>query len=259
VTYLGTTDTDYRGDIERPMATWADVDYVLAAANEMFPTAGLKRADVVSSWAGLRPLIHEEGKSPSELSRKDEIFLSSTGLLSIAGGKLTGYRKMAERIVDRVCRNLGVKADCPTARMPLSGGAFADPSQMRRFLEQRIGEARQIELPPAAVADWFDKYGSNVDVLIERAFAWKRACADTPELLRKTEAWYAVEHEMAATLNDYLIRRTGRLYFERPALGGYYPLVAQDFADLLGWDPERSKREMEAFRQEYEAVLSFGE
>jgi glycerol-3-phosphate dehydrogenase len=257
VTYLGTTDTDYRGDRERPMTTLADVDYVLEATNFMFPDAHLTRADVVSSWAGLRPLIHEEGKDPSELSRKDEIFRSSTGLLSIAGGKLTGYRKMAERIVDQVCRDLGVKAACSTADLPLSGGAFAVPSDMGRFLEQRIGEARQIELPPAVVADWFEKYGTHVDVLIEKAFAWKRDFERMPDLVRRTEVWYAIEHEMALTLNDYLIRRTGRLYFERPALATYYPLVAADFAQLLGWDESTLYREMAAFQREYEAVLDF--
>jgi glycerol-3-phosphate dehydrogenase len=257
VTYLGTTDTNYRGDHERPMTTLADVDYVLEATNFMFPKAHLTRADVVSSWAGLRPLIHEEGKDPSELSRKDEIFRSSTGLLSIAGGKLTGYRKMAERIVDQVCRDLGVKAACTTAQMPLSGGAFATPSDMGRFMEQRIGEARQIDLPPAVVVDWFEKYGTDVDVLIEKAFAWRRDFERMPDLVRKTEVWYAIEHEMALTLNDYLIRRTGRLYFERPSLATYYPLVAEDFAQLLGWDESTLYREMAAFQREYEAVLDF--
>jgi glycerol-3-phosphate dehydrogenase len=257
VTYLGTTDTDYQGDRERPMTTLADVDYVLEATNFMFPKAHLTRADVVSSWAGLRPLIHEEGKDPSELSRKDEIFRSSTGLLSIAGGKLTGYRKMAERIVDTVCRDLGVKAACTTAQMPLSGGAFATPSDMGRFMEQRIGEARQIDLPPAVVGDWFEKYGTDVDVLIEKAFAWRRDFERMPDLVRKTEVWYAIEHEMALTLNDYLIRRTGRLYFERPALKTYFPLVAEDFAQLLGWDESTLYREMAAFQREYEAVLDF--
>ncbi|MDX1667761.1 MAG: glycerol-3-phosphate dehydrogenase/oxidase, partial [Saprospiraceae bacterium] len=97
-TYIGTTDTPYDGDPDHIPITSADVDYLVKAVNYMFPDVHLREADVESSWAGLRPLIHEEGKSASEMSRKDEIFESKSGLISIAGGKLTGYRKMAERV-----------------------------------------------------------------------------------------------------------------------------------------------------------------
>ena len=83
----------------------------------MFPDINLELDDIVSSWAGLRPLIHEEGKSASELSRKDEIFVSDTGLISIAGGKLTGYRKMAERVVGSHCQENGRRIRYRTERM----------------------------------------------------------------------------------------------------------------------------------------------
>ncbi|MEM7039750.1 MAG: glycerol-3-phosphate dehydrogenase/oxidase, partial [Bacteroidota bacterium] len=97
-TYFGTTDTTYENDLVHPRVTRSDADYLLKAVNHMFPSVKLTDADVRSSWAGIRPLIHEDGKSPSELSRKDEIFYSETGLVTIAGGKLTGFRKMAERV-----------------------------------------------------------------------------------------------------------------------------------------------------------------
>lgn len=83
-TYIGTTDTVYRGEIGKPRASAQDRDYLLDAVNRMFPDVGLRADDVESSWAGLRPLIHEEGKDPSEISRKDEIFVSSAGLITIA-------------------------------------------------------------------------------------------------------------------------------------------------------------------------------
>lgn len=95
-TYVGTTDTDYVGDIAHPRMSEEDRRYLLSCVNEMFPELKLDASDVESSWAGLRPLIYEEGKSPSEVSRRDEIFRSPSGLITIAGGKLTGYRKMAE-------------------------------------------------------------------------------------------------------------------------------------------------------------------
>ena len=105
-TYVGTTDTDYTGDTAHPVMTSADRDYVLAATNGMFPGVKLTAEDVESSWAGLRPLIYQEGKSPSEVSRKDEIFRSESGMLTIAGGKLTGYRKMAEMVTDMIAGQL---------------------------------------------------------------------------------------------------------------------------------------------------------
>lgn len=96
--------------------------------NYMFPTVKAKDADIESSWAGVRPLIYEEGKDPSEISRKDEIWVSDSGLITIAGGKLTGYRKMAETVVDKVGKLLaeeGFKADlkpCQTKDIAISGG-----------------------------------------------------------------------------------------------------------------------------------------
>ena len=113
VTYLGTTDTDYPQPDDYPFITHDDVDYLLDAANRTFDVdPPLTPDDVVSAWAGLRPLLHQEGKKPSELSRKDEIMVGASGLLSIAGGKLTTFRRMSERVVDLACERLrqrGVK------------------------------------------------------------------------------------------------------------------------------------------------------
>ena len=104
--YIGTTDTDYIGDKTAPSLEKVDVEYLLKAINNIFPEVGLTKSHVVSYWAGLRPLISEHGKNNSEISRKDEIFISENGLISIAGGKLTAYRKMAERVVDLLAKNL---------------------------------------------------------------------------------------------------------------------------------------------------------
>ncbi len=115
ITYFGTTDTNYleHPDTE-PRVTIKDAEYLINAINQTFPMLNIKMDDIISSWAGLRPLIHQEGKSASELSRKDEIFISKTGLISIAGGKLSGYRKMAERVVNRFCSK-----PCVTKKLPI--------------------------------------------------------------------------------------------------------------------------------------------
>ena len=104
--YVGTTDTFYEGDPKVMQITKEDRTYILDAIHYMFPSLKLTEENIESSWAGVRPLIHEEGKSPSEVSRKDEIWESEKGLITIAGGKLTGYRKMAETVVDKVVEQL---------------------------------------------------------------------------------------------------------------------------------------------------------
>lgn len=126
-TYVGTTDTNYDSGKEEVYATKQDVEYLIDACNKTFRGTPLKVSDIESSWAGLRPLIHEEGKSASELSRKDEIFESESGLISIAGGKLTGYRKMSERVVDLVVEKYFEDRDlkkCYTASIPLTEFEF---------------------------------------------------------------------------------------------------------------------------------------
>lgn len=102
--YVGTTDTFFDEDAVSPNITSSDREYVLKSINYMFPTVKVTESDIESSWAGVRPLILEDGKDPSEISRKDEIWESESGLITIAGGKLTGYRKMAETIVNLVAK-----------------------------------------------------------------------------------------------------------------------------------------------------------
>ena len=104
--YCGTTDIPFHGNIDDPPTTEQDMLYLLDALNTQFDVPAITISDIQSTWSGLRPLIYQEGKSATELSRKDEVFTSKSGLLSIAGGKLTGYRKMAERIVDTVAEKL---------------------------------------------------------------------------------------------------------------------------------------------------------
>ncbi len=126
VTYIGTTDTFESQASAWPAITGADADYLLAAAAARFRTPPLRRADVVSAWAGVRPLVGEEGKAASDISRRDELWTGPAGVLSIAGGKLTAYRKMAQRVVDHVESALGRKHQpCRTADEAMIGGDAA--------------------------------------------------------------------------------------------------------------------------------------
>ncbi|MFP6663010.1 MAG: glycerol-3-phosphate dehydrogenase/oxidase [Deltaproteobacteria bacterium] len=128
IVWIGTTDTFYPKAVERPEITREEVDYLLDSTNRAWPEAGIDAGDVRGAWAGVRPLLRQEGKKPSEVSRKDEVLIEPNGLLSIAGGKLTTYRKMAERVVDAVVERLepGAKP-CRTAKVPLVEGETPVP------------------------------------------------------------------------------------------------------------------------------------
>ena len=229
-TYFGTTDTPYEENLDSVDVTPADVDYLLAGVNRIFPELALRADEIESSWAGVRPLIFEEGKSASEISRRDEIFESDSGLLSIAGGKLTGYRKMAERIVDRVAARLPRATATDTTRIALGGNGFADSADVDAFRGEVRALLAEYDLPLARAAYLVHVYGKQVlDIL---ALAPPEG---SPELrLAIGELTFGVEREQVTTLADWAVRRSGRLYFDRAALDELLPALSPVFAELTG-------------------------
>jgi glycerol-3-phosphate dehydrogenase len=257
VTYLGTTDTNYSGSTDHPEPTAEDVNYIISAVNEMFPTILLKTEDIISSWSGLRPLIHQDGKSVSELSRKDEIFLAKSGLISIAGGKLTGYRKMAEKVVNLVCKKLGRKLACGTKNLKLSGADFESNEALDKFYNLRCGQAKQISASQQEIKSLLNRYGANIDLIIANAFDLYQHEADPAKRLLLAELYYCIDYEQVARLCDFLIRRSGRLYFDRPALDDQYLFVADAMAKKLNWNSDETKENILEFEIEYKRVLAF--
>lgn len=176
-TYVGTTDTVYgvERDIAHPPIEEADVRYLLHAVSAMFPSLSLAAGDVESSWAGVRPLIYEEGKSPSEISRRDEIWTSPSGVITIAGGKLTGYRHMAETVMDVVAARLkqayGLRFHvCATRELPIAGGAVGGGSAgFAVFVHGKREEGAALGLSPELAEQWARRYGANVDRLFALA------------------------------------------------------------------------------------------
>ena len=251
-TYVGTTDTNYTDKIERPHVSQEDVDYVLQATNNAFDIEPLTQADIQSTWAGLRPLIHEDGKSPSELSRKDEIFLSEHGLISIAGGKLTGYRKMAERTVDLAFRQLEVEekrafALSRSSNRKLSGGLF---HSFKAF----VAELGETPLTEAQLNGLFHKYGSNAQGIIATI---DLKLEDRTLAILLAELRYCVDNEMIYELSDFLIRRTGRLYFEKPLADKYAEALNQELTNLLGLSEADAKTSLQTYLNESKDVLNF--
>ncbi|MDQ0918279.1 glycerol-3-phosphate dehydrogenase/oxidase [Paenibacillus sp. V4I5] len=258
-TYIGTTDTNYKGDIANPRITEADRAYVLRAANEMFPSLGLTEADVESSWTGLRPLIHQEGKDPSEISRRDEIFVSDSGLISMAGGKLTGYRKMAESVVDKIAAMLlaegKVSAALPASRtrtLPISGGDVGGSAKLAPFLRGKVSQGLRLGLTEAEAALLAHRYGSNVDAVFELLEQHRAEAAQRGMPAAVLAALvYAIEREMVVKPADFFIRRTGALFFDIAWAKQWKAPAIAFMTERFGWD----EAQLEAYTAELEQLL----
>ncbi|MEO0553919.1 MAG: glycerol-3-phosphate dehydrogenase/oxidase [Bacteroidota bacterium] len=261
ITYIGTTDTDYTGDKNRILTNTQDINYLLDAANSAFPSINLKIKDVVSSWAGVRPLIHEEGKSASEISRKDEIFESETGLLSIAGGKLTGFRKMAEKIVDVVVKKFKMShpetslSSCTTHKIALTGGVFSGAKEVKVFkcsLEKRL---QQYGFDEYVAFYLVSNYGKQADSIL--AIYDSLEDHNIYERFIKAECEFDIQNEMVYNLRDFFIRRTGRLYFDIDSVKYLQDTVADYMANKFGWSEAVKNKELDLLQQEILDVSKF--
>lgn len=245
-TYFGTTDTNYKGDTANPRMTEKDRTYLLAAANFMFPALNLVEEDVESSWAGLRPLIQQEGKSPSEISRRDEIFISDSGLISIAGGKLTGYRKMAQTVIDKVAELLRQEgrilsqAEVSTKTLRVSGGEVGGSGGYEAFVQAKAQEGVKYGFTEAEARLLAARYGSNIDqlfILADRA----RQGADSfgLPLVLTVQLYYTIEAEMVVKPVDFFIRRTGDMFFHIANVRQWKEPILAAMADRMGWTVEQ--------------------
>ena len=260
ITYIGTTDTDYSGDKDDIRTNREDVDYLVDGVNHAFPKLGLTVDDVESSWAGVRPLIHEEGKSASEISRKDEIFESETGLLSIAGGKLTGYRKMAEKIVDRLYKRLQKESDtefvkCQTATIDLDGGAFENAKAVKKYRKALKEELKAMGLNSYHAFYLVSNYGKAADTIMANLQDFDDE--DLEIRLSRAELKYCLENEMIYRLPDFFIRRTGRLYFDIHSIKHTFDAILADFRAYFQWSDERVAEETAAMEEEIRKVSVF--
>ena len=201
-TILGTTDTDYQGSADRVMAGRAEVDYLLKITNQFFPDAALTAADVISTWAGLRPLLADPHGQPSDLSRSHEITNPEPGWWDVAGGKLTTHRLMAEQAVDRIVKSLNQAGEsplsaaaCRTAEEPLRLAGEAQnvsgilpPEFCRRVVEQCCAQEWVVHLDDVMVrrTGW-QRYHRDADAKAEQVAGWMA------ELFGWTDAQRAAE------------------------------------------------------------------
>lgn len=242
-TYVGTTDTFYSDDPIHPSMSIEDRDYILGAIKFMFPSVSVSAADVESSWAGVRPLILEDGKDPSEISRKDEIWESESKLITIAGGKLTGYRKMAETVVNLVASRLQEKTgktfkNCMTKSLPISGGEVGGSKGFSTYIKEVVEKGINAGLSKEDAEKIAKLYGSNAPILYELA---KESIGKHEELspVVLSRIRYAMEYEFAMTPTDILLRRTGMLLFDIDKVQEIKEAVIEYMANYYNWSEER--------------------
>jgi glycerol-3-phosphate dehydrogenase len=243
-TWIGTTDTDFEGDPAQARANADDVAYLMESVKQFLPTLDADR--IVFSNAGVRALVMKGG-SESSVSRlhaiKDEAASGVPGLISVLGGKITGYRAIAEEATDRVCRALGVSRTCETATRPLPG---ARPSPAAR---KSPAEALAPPPPPAVMAHLAALYGTRAAEVIQLATVDRSLAARlTPSGLDiAAQVIFAVREEQCLRLSDFLLRRT-RLGFSADQGVSAAPRVAELMASELGWSPARTAQELDAYR-----------
>jgi len=245
---IGTTETAATpSSPDEVRATEREVAYLLESANRFFPNARLTPADVVSAWAGIRPLAASGASGDhGRASREHAVSRGPGGVITITGGKLTTYRVMAADVVDEAERRLGRRPRrSPTAGSPLPGGNL-------RSVENEIATARAAVGDDDVARRLVHAYGSTWQTVWGRATATpggtSRVAADLPYVIG--EMAYAVEQELACTLGDLLMRRT-RLAYETADHGlTVAPAVAELVAPLLGWDADMRVRELNRFRAE---------
>ena len=238
--YLGTTDTEYHANKENPVCTKEDKEYILNAVNRMFRSLNLQLADIESSWAGLRPLIHEQGKSPSELSRKDEIFTANNGLISIAGGKLTAFRRMAQRIIDKIETTEKRFGNCKTAHIPLVGSVGLEAKGYKKLIEKLTIYTSKFQKQKNLIR-LVHSYGNASFEMMDNA---------TDDLsLVYAEIKYCVENESLEHLADYYSRRSGKVLFASDELLAFQSEILAHFSMLKGLSETQISKEKELIEQ----------
>ena len=266
-TYFGTTDTDFRGDYAHPTVEQGDVDYLLGIINKKYPSAHLTIDDVEASWAGVRPLIEVEVEgneaadaatgasvsdstsAPSAVSRGSSLTEAEDGLITLAGGKLTDYRIMANGAMDKILEKLHDKFSKnftlqDSAEIKVAGGDF-DSDNAEEELARIAKEGEEAGLSKADATEIANLFGSEAEQIYDYARTIKPA--DGLSLGETAALDYSLAEEMTLTPVDYLLRRTYHILFKSDTLNEVKTGVVNHMADYYGWDKVQ--------REEYETEL----
>ena len=258
---VGTTDTDFDGDLDRLAATRDEVEYLLQETQRVFPSARVREQDIRYTYSGVRPLAFKEGSSASKVSRQHKVIAEGEGgsFLSITGTKLTCFRSLAEEAVDEVGRLLNRPAPCRTARLALDGSDGEDTIEVRLWadvpdLAFRSGLDRE------QIQNLLDTYGRRYAALLgvaQRSPEMReRLCQQNPDI--RAQLAYALEHELTESLADFLLRRTS--IGTSPCLGkDCCERIALLMGEIKGWTRQRIDREIAAYLDEIALGQQFRE
>jgi len=242
---IGTTDTDYSGDLDNVYAGAEDVDYLLGEVRQAFPALRMK--DIFYATAGLRSLAGSMGGKASNISRRHRLVDHERsdgigGFVSVLGGKITGYRAIAQEAVDLVCRKIGVKAPCGTAEAALPGAPAVPPDRVAQA-------AQESGLPLETMAHLTALYGSRfsqvLDLVRQDARGGQSICPHCLDIL--AQVWHAVKEESTFTVTDFLLHRSAIGLGPCQGLDAV-DTVAREMRHLLGWSDTEQQRQSEAYR-----------
>ncbi|CAB4617284.1 unannotated protein [freshwater metagenome] len=247
--FVGTTDTDYQGSVDDPQCTPEDIEYLLRAINGSVTTE-ITEADIVGTWAGLRPLVADPEASgrTADLSRRHSVNRSDAGVVTVTGGKLTTYREMAADAVDEIVEHVldrkslsNLHRRSRTKRLELHGADGYDELVSRAATLSPLGAD--------VVNHLADRYGSETGVVLALAESDPDLAAPlVPGLpYLRAEAIFAVRHEMARTIDDILSRRTRARLLARDDSATAAPSVAALIGPELGWDEAEQRRRVDEY------------
>jgi len=247
--YVGTSDTKYDGPLDTPRATREEVLELLEMVQDCFPDAALGIEHVLATWAGIRPLIEEEGKTTRDTSREDEVWSGPRGLVTIAGGKLTTYRRMAERVIDEVREMLGPppRDEVRTDTVLLPGAPEGDLVDFELRVKERLWATGLSEVTIQRLLWLYGRQLHQLLALAEEDPSWLEPLGPGVPAVRG-EVKLAVEREMASNLIDFMDRRSALLLFSPDfGLAGAVE-AAEIMGSLLSWDEARRSAEVEGYR-----------
>ena len=262
--YIGTTDTDLNEALTDIAATNADVIYLLEASNHYFPKFQLQEQDVISTWAGVRPLIANmdaDSESESSVSREHSVLIEPNGLITIAGGKLTTYRRMAAEVVDKAVDLLCITKHLPnkpttkrdTSSEPLPGAkGWPTTEKSVKELHRQLIDTGKGKISEGTASLLLKTYGMNafdvIDLVSIDASLGEYLCNGRHEIL--AQVVYGVQKELAVSLTDMMVRRT-QLFFKDHNQGlDAIPIMAEKMANLLDWSDEVKNQEIEKYQLE---------
>ncbi len=258
-TYVGTTDTDYTGSIDSVPVESGEIDYLLNTLNHYFPSTQLTPEDIISTWAGLRPLLSQE-KEPSKMRRDYQMVFNKDGVAAIVGGKLTIHRTMAANLLDQMLQSYAHRLPksfhtCQTDTTQLTGGEMAEFGAYSRA--QTLGLVNRWKLAPETAFRLVCSYGRNhLDILaigLQNRKLLEPLIPGFPVL--KAEVVYAVEDEMAITLEDFISRRTDLMHFNKQQGLQAVEAIARLMGHLLGWKRRQRKAEILKYRRAVQTML----